>query len=133
MRKQTEQPVDLCVLNDTSGTVLASHAALAATFFQRFVGLMGKRRLRHGEGLVLAPCQAVHTMFMNFPIDLLFLDETGRVVAALGDVAPYCRSPVVREAFYVVELPAGVIAGSGTKVGDKLTLMPNDGRGRVLQ
>jgi uncharacterized membrane protein (UPF0127 family) len=130
--KKTEQPADLCILNDTLGTVLASHAGLAATFFQRFVGLMGKRELRHGEGLVLAPCQAVHTMFMSFPIDLLFLDEAGQVVLAMGEVAPYRRSPVKREAFYVIELPAGVIASSGTRVGDRLLMLFNDGRGRVL-
>lgn len=119
-------------MNDTSGKLIASHASLAATFRQRLLGLLGRRELRRGEGLVLSPCRSVHTMFMNFPIDILFLDESGRVVTALGTVEPYRRSPAVRRARFVVELPAGTVADTGTKPGDRLLMQWNDDRGQAL-
>ena len=72
------------------------------------------------EGLVIQPCASVHTFFMSFPIDLVFYDQSNRVVAVYEKLAPFRITPFYKTASGVVELPAGTISRSGTIVGDFL-------------
>lgn len=122
---KVRQPV-VRVVNETTGTVLADRALYAATFFRRLVGLLGRRELPPGAGLVLVPCAAVHTLFMRFPIDVVFLDQAQRVVALINDLRPYRCPKGARTAHFTVELPAGALAASGTRVGDQLRLLPHE-------
>lgn len=110
----------VAVVNDTAGAVLADRATMADTFTTRLVGLLGRVGLAAGEGLVLKPCQAVHTLFMRFPIDVIFVDPGLRVVRTTSALAPYRQSAYQRDAKCIIELPSGTIASSGTKVGDQL-------------
>jgi len=86
------------------------------------IGLLGRRSLPQGEGLLLTPCSSVHTFFMAFPIDLLFLDREGRVVKAIAGLKPFRLAFGGRGARACLELPAGAIASSRTAVGDRLLL-----------
>lgn len=106
------------VLNATRGLVLADRAQLASNPWRRMVGLLGRDRLEDGEGLALSHCNAVHTCFMRFPIDVIFLDKQGRVVRLFPRMVPFRFSPPVFGAHSAVELPAGTIARSGTEVED---------------
>ena len=118
--------LSLCITNEDTGLTLAREALLADTFGRRLRGLLGKRSLEHGrDGLVLSPCSAVHTLGMLFPLDLLFVGSTGEILRAVSSFPPWRFSPMVRAARYVVELPAGMIAASGTKEGHHLTLVKN--------
>lgn len=110
----------LRVINVTRGTVLARKAKPARSFWQRFKGLIGKKELLPDEGLVIQPCASVHTFFMSFPIDLVFYDQSNRVVAVYEKLAPFRITPFYKTASGVVELPAGTISRSGTIVGDFL-------------
>jgi uncharacterized membrane protein (UPF0127 family) len=101
---------------------LATHVEVADSFGARLLGLMFRRGLPAGAGLLLFPCNSVHTWFMRFPIDVLYLDSTGRVVKVVLSMRPWRFGPVVREARQVLELPAG--AATGVEVGDQLTLLP---------
>lgn len=97
----------LRVRNLTQQLVLGDAVALADRFYQRFLGLMFRPHLNEGEGIWLEPSQAVHTHFMRFAIDLLFLDREGRVLKVMQGMQPWRISPIVKEARAVVELPVG--------------------------
>jgi len=108
--------------NTTRSVVLAQDAIVADKLWQRIKGLLGEKELPAGCGLVLKPCNAVHTCFMSFSIDLLFLNKAGRVVKALSDFKPFRLTPLYFNTCIAVELPAGVIKASGTLEGDVLSL-----------
>lgn len=108
------------IRNRTRATVVAAAADLADGWFSRLRGLIGRRGLAAGEGMVIVPCSSIHTYFMRFPIDVLFVDREHRVVKAAAAVPPWRIGPVASGARYVVELPAGALAESGTLVGDEL-------------
>lgn len=108
------------LLNRTRGTVIAARAEVANTWFSRLRGLIGRPRLEQGEGLIIVPCNSVHTFFMGFPIELLFVGEGERILRATSAIGPWRIGPIVPAARYVVELPAGALAASGTVAGDVL-------------
>lgn len=90
---------------------VADRAVYADTFWLRLRGLMGRRALSRGEALVLPKTNAVHTLFMRFPIDLVFCDQEGTVLRVFSGVAPWRIGPVVPQARWVVEMPAGTAEG----------------------
>lgn len=83
---------------------------------------MGRRTLAADEGLLIEPCSSIHTMFMRFPIDVIFLDEERRVVK-IATVPPF-RASLGRGSRSVLEAPAGTAERSGLRVGDALRLTP---------
>jgi uncharacterized membrane protein (UPF0127 family) len=107
--------------NRRSGSAVASRLIPAFDSSARRLGLLGRSGLAEGDGLVLAPCSSIHTAFMRFPIDVLFLDRSGRVVGASPDVPPW-RVRLHWRSFAVVELAAGTLARTGTMIGDTLEL-----------
>jgi uncharacterized membrane protein (UPF0127 family) len=117
------------VHNLTRGRVIAERVEIAASFWARFKGLMGRPPLSAGTGLFLAG-NGIHMFFMRFPIDALFVSaEDGeggrRVVSAHEDLSPWTGMvPLVRGAAAVIELPAGTIRASETHVGDTVALEP---------
>jgi uncharacterized membrane protein (UPF0127 family) len=119
------------VINATRNTVIATHARSAATPWSRLVGLLGRACLAPGEALHLTPCSSVHTLFMRFTIDVLYLDRDGRVVKAAPALRPFRCSWGGRRARSVLELPAGTIAATGTAPGDALLFQEGDGRSPV--
>ena len=110
----------MVIRNATRGTELASSAWVARSFKSRLLGLMGRASLEPGEALVLDPCSSVHTAFMRFAIDVVYLDGSKRVVKAVSALKPFRMSGVLRGARTVVELPSGVIDDTGTVAGDEL-------------
>jgi len=108
------------VRNETRGQPLILHGQLAETFWARFRGLMGRVSLEEGEGLVLKGEKSIHTFFMRFPIDVVYVNEEWRVVRVDRAMSPNRIGPLVFWATYVLELPEGVIQATGTAVGDQL-------------
>ena len=108
------------VSNATKGTVLGERIAVADTSRSRMVGLLGESGLDAGTGLLIIPSQAVHTVGMRFPIDLVFVNKHGGVVHVQPSLVPYRISGLHWRARCVIELPAGAIAESCTSVGDEL-------------
>jgi len=105
-------------LNGSSGKELAGSLFVAATLFSRARGLLGRKGLPPGEGLLIRPCKGVHTFLMKFPIDVVFLDKDNRVIAAVEHLRPHRITKVLLSAASVIELPAGTLHASGTAVGD---------------
>lgn len=87
--------------------------------WSRFWGLMGRRALADGQALLIDPCSSVHTMFMRFPIDVIYLDRENRVVKIADGLKPY-RASLGGGARRVLEMPLGAAAASGLAVGDQL-------------
>ncbi|MCJ7667928.1 MAG: DUF192 domain-containing protein [Anaerolineae bacterium] len=81
---------------------------------------MGRSSLEEGEGLLIEPCAWIHTFGMAFLIDVLYLDDEGEVAHVCCSLRPNRLGPLIRRAHSVLELPAGTIARSGTKIGDRL-------------
>jgi len=109
------------VRNQTRGTVLAEKAELADTSATRRVGLLKHSRLETGEGLWIVPCESVHTFFMKFPIDLVYLDKRKKV-KKVRHAVPAWRLSACLFAHSVLELPAGTARQSGTVAGDELAI-----------
>ena len=107
------------VRNETRGTIVATAAEVADTGRKRRVGLLKKEKLERGEGLWITPCESVHTFFMKFAIDLVYLDGKRRVRKVRHAVPPW-RISGCFAAHSVLELPAGAVAASSTQRGDQL-------------
>jgi uncharacterized membrane protein (UPF0127 family) len=112
------------VINRTRGTVLADQAEAARSWWARGKGLLGRKGLPVGGGLIIEPCSSIHTWFMAFPIDVAFVAADGRVVRTAQALRPWRLGPLARKVRYVVELPAGALAQSGTVPDDYLDILP---------
>ena len=104
-----------------SGTALAQRVELAADSESRRRGLLGREGLDEGAALIIAPCNAVHTFFMRFAIDIVFAALDGRILKTRTAVVPW-RIAFSVGAFATVELPAGAIARADARPGDVLQL-----------
>lgn len=113
----------MMLINETRGTVLAESLELADTWFGRLKGLLGRGHLTAKHGLILCPCNSVHTCFMKFKIDVLFFDQGGQVIYVVENMPPFRFSPRIGKAQYVLELPAGTLESTGTFPGDRVTIL----------
>ena len=104
--------------NAARGAVLGERVEVADRWWMRLRGLLGRRPLAKGEGLLIEPCRAVHMSGMKYPIDVAFLARDGAVVALYPRLAPGARTRWHRGARSALELPAGTLAASGTREGD---------------
>jgi uncharacterized membrane protein (UPF0127 family) len=105
-------------------TVLAERVVLAEHWGARLRGLLGRDGLAEGEALLIRPCTSIHSCFMRFVFDAVFLDAEGRVRHLVSRMKPWRFSRVVLDAAGVLELPAGVIEKTGTRIGDRVELAP---------
>jgi uncharacterized membrane protein (UPF0127 family) len=110
------------IVNVSKGTTVAGRAREAKSFWARLVGLMGRRRLEEGEGLLLSPCSSVQTLFMRFPIDVIFLDREAKVVKVAPALRPFRLTFGGWGARDALEVTAGTAAHSDTAVGDRLAV-----------
>ena len=108
------------ITNRTRNTLVGSRVVEAATWWSRLRGFLGRPEPKGGEGILLVRCAAVHTWWMSFGLDLLFLDERGKVLELIRSFPPWKRTRRVSGARYVLEVPVGTIDRSGTQVGDEL-------------
>ena len=106
-------------LRSQDGRVVCEHLLVAARPLRRMRGLLGRASLPAGEGILLRPAGSVHTFFMRFPIDVVFLDKEDRVVGIEPSVPPW-RTAGRRGAKAVLELAAGECDRRGVRVGDRL-------------
>jgi uncharacterized membrane protein (UPF0127 family) len=111
------------------GDVVCSRCRLADRPWTRARGLLGRRRLEADEGLLLRPVGAIHTLFMRFAIDVVFLDRDYVVLKVVENLRPW-RFAAARRAKAVLELPTGS-AARRLRVGERLVIVPN-WRGRKV-
>jgi hypothetical protein len=113
----------LKVVNATRGTVVATRLEVAGAGKKRRKGLLGRESLNSGEGLWLIPCESVHTLFMRFPIDLVYLDREHRIKKVRSCVGAW-RLSACLSAHSVLELAAGTVRATETQRGDTLEFRP---------
>lgn len=111
----------MIAFNRTQAKPVAVRVLKADTPASRSQGLLGRESLAADEGLWIVPCPMIHTFFMKFPIDVLFLDADLTVRRVIEDLRPWRLSPWVLSARSVLELQGGVLKGS-VRVGDKLEM-----------
>lgn len=106
------------IVNIITENVIAEYASYADTFMTRLKGLMFKKNFNKGEGLIIVPCNNIHTFWMKFPIDVVFLSQDNTVVYVIENLKPNRISPLIRKAHSVLELPVGTIREANIKIGD---------------
>jgi uncharacterized membrane protein (UPF0127 family) len=107
------------VVVDPNGQLLCDHCHLADRAFERMLGVMGWKRLQPGEGFLLRPAWAIHTAFVRFPIDVVFLDREMRIVSIAHALKPWRLSAALK-ARAVLELAAGESHRHELAIGDQL-------------
>src|SRR5262249_10095966 len=109
------------LLNERTHETIATEVELASTRATRRRGLLGRDGLDPSTALMLTPCLAVHTAFMRFSIDIVFLDRDGFGVKMVSDVRPW-RMAASASAHSVIELAAGSLQRHAVAIGDRLYL-----------
>ena len=99
--------------------IIFSNIKEAKTFWQRFMGLMGKKHLDEGEGLWFENCSSIHCFFMKMPIDVIYCDKSYRIVG-IETVSPWKVGRFYKDARHVLEVRAG--GAINLKAGDLLQL-----------
>jgi len=105
----------------SDGTVVCERCLIADTPFRRMRGLLHYRSLAQGSGMLIRPAPSIHTFFMRFPIDAVFLSREGEVLKVSANVGPW-RTRSCRRAHCVLELAAGEAGRRGIAGGDRLEL-----------
>jgi uncharacterized membrane protein (UPF0127 family) len=105
----------------SGGTVVCDTCLVAESAWLRTKGLLGRRELPDGEGILLRPASSIHMAFMRFPIDAVFLAKDLTVLKVVRDLAPWRMASRFR-AHAVLEVPAGTCERHGVREGDKLVL-----------
>jgi uncharacterized membrane protein (UPF0127 family) len=108
------------VINRTRAETLADRAELADNVWTRFWGLMGRRELPRGSGLVLQPGGGIHMWFMSIPLDVIHVDKQDRVTHVLRGIKPWRFGPLRVGGKRAIELPVGV--ADTTRVGDEIVV-----------
>jgi uncharacterized membrane protein (UPF0127 family) len=109
------------VLANADGDVVCERCTVAGTALARSRGLLGRRELPSGEGLLLRPASSIHTLFMRFPIDVVFLDRDLGVRKIVPRMRPW-RLAFGLGSKVVLELPAGECERRGIAPGDRLVV-----------
>jgi uncharacterized membrane protein (UPF0127 family) len=111
------------LVNRRNGAVLANPVTIAVDSASRRRGLLGLDVMPEGQALIIAPCNAIHTWFMRFAIDVAFVAKSGEVVKRYDAVRPW-RMAIAWRGFAAIELAAGVLAASNTMKGDVVETVP---------
>ena len=109
------------VENASSNTLIVPKAALASTFVKKLKGLLMTDGIGEEEGLIIENCNSIHSFFMRYTFDAVFISKGFKVVDMVKYFRPYRVSRIVKDGFYVLELKQGTIDKCGVKIGDILS------------
>jgi uncharacterized protein len=108
-------------LRDTTrATTVGTQITIADTFLTRLIGLMGRKRLDAGCGLLIKPSAGIHTVGMRFPIDVVALNKNMVVLRLWPHVPPFRMTGINLRVHSMLELPPGQIEVCGIEIGDQL-------------
>lgn len=112
------------IINTTNGSIVCARASVAATFLKRLIGFIGRCELLPGEGMLIPSTSAVHTVRMQFPIDLIALGRDLQVLECRSSIQPNRIAAFSLKTRSVLELRAGQLRCCKTCAGDRLLLGP---------
>lgn len=108
------------ILNSANEKIVADKVKVADTVISRFIGLLNRKSFEEGEGLLIVPCNSIHSFGMKFSFDAVFLDKSNKVRFVIKNMHPWKVSPVIFNVNQVLELPAGTIERAEINIGDTL-------------
>jgi len=111
-------------VNVTTKNELGERISKAVTFFQRTRGLLGRKKIKKGEGLYIPACRSIHTFFMRFTIDVVFINHDNRITRVVPGLVPFRIAFGPRNTAGVLELPAGTIKDNRCVAGDEIFFIP---------
>ena len=118
----------LTIHNQTRSTFLGDRIEVADSPWTRAKGLLGRRSLDEGGGLLITSCSSIHMFFMRFAIDVAFIDDDNKVVHAVHSIRPWRATWFYPKATAALELPAGTLKRTLTEEGDTLSVeIPDEG------
>ena len=94
---------------------------IADTFTKRFLGLMGRKKIPRGRGLLIEPCNSIHMFFMRFSIDAVYIDENYIVKKIVKNLLPWLGMSICAGAHAVIELAAGEADRLNFQIGSKIS------------
>lgn len=113
----------MILINKTENFIISENLEVADSYFKRLKGLMFTKKLLEREALKLIPCNQIHTFFMNYSIDVLYLDSDNNVIFFEENLKPGRIGMRVKDALSVIELPEGKIKKSNINIGDSFTII----------
>ena len=116
---------DFDLVNERNGRIVADHLLPAFDSQARRTGLLAHRSLPAGTAMIIAPTNAIHTFFMKFAIDVLFVAKDGRIVKVRESLRPW-RMAAAWSGHGVIELAAGAVGLCEVAEGDRLTLVAKE-------
>jgi uncharacterized membrane protein (UPF0127 family) len=119
IRPELRSARGVTMVRSSDGAVLCEQCVVADRMLPRMKGLLGRKSLDPGEGILIRPAPSIHTFFMRFPIDAVFLSKEGEVLKVAENVRPW-RARSCRHAHSVLELGAGEATRRGIAVGQRL-------------
>ncbi len=108
------------LINKRNKNILAENIQTADSVFKRLKGLLGRNNLEETEGLHIIPCNSIHSFFMKFEFDAVFIDKKNKVKFLSEKISPWGGINFCFSAYSVIELPAGTISKTETKIDDEL-------------
>ncbi len=122
-RVPAQRHISSVVITDqSSGAVVCTQGIVANTFRTRLFGLLGRKGLEPGAGLLIQPSSGVHTFGMSFPIDIVSLDKTRRVIGVFENTRAWTIRGLSLKTHSVLELPAGRIRECGIEPGHQIVI-----------
>lgn len=106
------------IYNSKQNSLVADDVKVAQTFCSRSVGLLSRKSLGDDEALIIKPCCSIHTFFMKFEIDALFINKKNEIIALYQNVKPWRVLPLHLNSTFVIELPSGKISSQNLQKGD---------------
>lgn len=111
------------LINETQKIILIENLETANSFFKRLKGLLGRKDLSNDSALIIRRCNSIHTFFMQFPLDVIFLDKKFRIKKLFLNVEPHQIIFPVFGASSVIEMKAGALQKSNAQIGDQLNVV----------
>lgn len=103
-----------------NGITIADRIETAANFKSQLKGLIGRRKFENGSAMIFPGCKQVHTFFMQFPIDILFVNKDRKIIKVVENLLPWKISAYVKDSIDVIELPYHTIFDCRIINGDEL-------------
>jgi uncharacterized membrane protein (UPF0127 family) len=110
-------------INLATGHVIADKVKIAQDYRSRSIGLLNRTSFSREEGLLIKPCNSIHTFFMKFPIDVLFLDKKGKVVKIRKSLVPWRLCAATKRGYMTLELMDKALDAVQVNVGDPIGIM----------
>lgn len=113
------------ILNACSGVVIADNVEIVRNVLAQVKGLIGRQRVDEGYAMVFPGCKQVHTFFMRFPIDVVFVNKENVVICIVNSLPRNRCTEFVFGSALAIEFPAGTVSKSGLRLGDMLSFEKN--------